>query len=187
MDSMNKRILIAILVSVAVLGAYPFIMPAPKVPQKDISAPQGVEQAAEDKAGKALSAAEVMSVTGEVSKEERTITIDTDLYNAVFTNRGGGIKHWELKKYWMDVTWQKSIVLFDPGKEIVAAYPLGISVGNRELNSIVKDGLYSVEGWGLKLGAANPTGTLAFTLIAQKGDKGFKTSFPFHNDTYNVD
>ena len=58
MDSMNKRILIAILLSVAVLVAYPFIMPAPKVPQKDISAPQGVEQAAEDKAGKALSAAE---------------------------------------------------------------------------------------------------------------------------------
>src|SRR3990172_10894116 len=161
MDNMNKRILIAILLSVAVLVAYPFIVPATKTPKKDLSTSQGVEQPSVDKAGKPLSVAEVMPVTGEVSKEERTITIDTDLYKAIFTNKGGVIKHWELKKYWMDVTRQKSIVLFDPGKEIVAAYPLGISVGNSELNSIVKDGLYSVEGSALKLSAENPTGTLA--------------------------
>ncbi len=187
MDSMNKRILIAILLSVAVLVAYPFIVPAPKTPKNDLTTSKGSDQPAEDRADKPLSMAEVMPVTTEVSKEERTVTIDTDLYKAIFTNKGGVIKHWELKKYWMDVTRQKSIVLFDPGKEIVAAYPLGISVGNSELNSIVKDGLYSVEGSDLKLSAENPTGTLVFTLIDPKSGRGFKKSFTFHNDTYNVD
>ncbi len=187
MDSMNKRILIAILLSVAVLVAYPFIVPAPKVPKQDISTSQGVKQPAKDEEGKPLAKAEVAPVTGEISKEERIITIDTDLYKAIFTNKGGVIRHWELKKYWKDVTKQKSIVLFDPGKEIVAAYPLGTSVENSELNNLVNEGLYSVEGSDLLLNANNPEGTLAFTLVDPKSGKGFKKTFTFHHDSYNVD
>ncbi len=187
MDNMNKRILIAILLSVAVLVAYPFIVPAPKTPKSDQPASQVVEQPDAEKTGKPLSAAELLPVKGEVSTEERTITIDTDLYKAIFTNKGGVIKHWELKKYWMDISRQKSIILFDPGKEIVAAYPLGVSVQNIELNNKVKDGLYSIEGSDLKLNAGNPSGSLVFTLIDPNSGKGFKKTFTFHNDTYNVD
>ncbi|MCC6543198.1 MAG: membrane protein insertase YidC [Nitrospirae bacterium] len=187
MDNMNKRILIAILLSVAVLVAYPFIVPTPKPPRKDIQASQGVEQPAANRAENPTSAAQVLPVTAEVSKEEHTITIDTDLYKAIFTNKGGVIKHWELKKYWTDVTRQNSIVLIDPGKEIVAAYPLSTSVENNELNNILKDGLYKVDGSDLKLSAGNPTGTLSFTLVDSKSGKGFKKTFTFHNDTYTVD
>src|SRR4030066_36980 len=130
MDNMNKRILIAILLSVAVLVAYPFIVPAPKPPKKDMQTSQGVDQPAADKADNPRSVAEVPPITSEISKEERTITIDTDLYKAIFTNKGGAIKYWELKRYWVDVTRQKNIILFDPGKEKVAASPLSISVEN---------------------------------------------------------
>ncbi|MCC7202101.1 MAG: membrane protein insertase YidC [Nitrospirae bacterium] len=185
---MNKRILIAIVLSVAVLVVYPFIVPAPKVsPKKELPASQGVDQVAENKEGKTLTEIVTTHARGEVGKEERMIAVDTDLYKAIFTNKGGVIKHWELKKYWMDVTRQKSIVLFDPGQDMVMSYPLGISVGNNELSRMLKDGLYSVDGSDLQLSAGNPTGTLAFTLVDPKSGKGFKKKFTFHNDTYNVD
>ena len=141
MENMNKRILIAILLSVIVLVAYPFIVPAPKTPKQEMPQSQELEQTAGQKEGKLLSEAEVVQDTGEMGKEERLITIDTDLYKAIFTNKGGVIKRWELKKYWMAATQKKSIVLFDPGKVIVAANPLGISVGEGELNNLVKEGL----------------------------------------------
>ena len=33
------------------------------------------------------------------SSAEETITIDTDLYHIIFSNRGGVVKNWTLKKY----------------------------------------------------------------------------------------
>ena len=187
MENMNKRILIAILLSVIVLVAYPYIVPAPKAPKQEVPQSQELEQTAGQKEGKLLSEAEIVQVSGEMGKEERLITIDTDLYKAIFTNKGGVIKHWELKKYWMDAAKTKSIVLFDPGKVIVAANPLGISVGEGELNNLVKEGFYSVEGSDLQLNDKNPNGTIAFTFVDPKSGKGFKKTFTFHYDTYNVD
>lgn len=187
MENMNKRILIAILLSVIVLVAYPFIVPAPQAPKKELTQSQELEQTAGQKEGKLLSEAEIVQVSGEMGKEERTITIDTALYKAIFTNKGGVIKYWELKNYWMDVTKKKSIVLFDPGKTIVTAYPLGISLGDSELNNMVRDGFYSVEGSDLLINDKNPKGTLSFTFVDPKSGKGFKKTFTFHNDAYNVD
>ena len=80
MENMNKRILIAILLSVIVLVAYPYIVPAPKAPKQEVPQSQELEQTAGQKEGKLLSEAEIVQVSGEMGKEERLITIDTDLY-----------------------------------------------------------------------------------------------------------
>ncbi len=187
MDNLNKRIIIAIALSMAVLIVYPFIVPAPKVPpKKELPATQGAEQATDGKEGKLVPEAEFVPVTSGIGREERTITVETNLFKAALTNRGGVIKHWELKKYWTDVNKQKSIVLFNSGMEAVS-YPLGVSVGNNELNSMIRDGLYSVDGADLHLSERDPKGTLVFTLVDPGSGKGFKKTYTFHYDSYSVD
>ncbi|MBI5756364.1 MAG: membrane protein insertase YidC [Nitrospirae bacterium] len=185
MEDMNKRILIAIVLSALVLILYPFIIPSPKPPQKEQPESQG--QSVQDKEEKPHPLAGTVQISGEMGKEERTVTVETDLYKAVFTNRGGVIKHWELKRYWVDVTRAKNIVLFDPGNVAVAAYPMSVTVGEGDLSKLLNGGFYTVEGGDLALSDKNPKGVVVFTLIDPHSGKGVKKQFTFYNGTYNVD
>lgn len=184
MEGMEKRILIAIVLSVLVLIIYPFVIPSPPPPTKDQRAEEPVPKKAE---GIPLPKTEAIGVSGGMGKEERVVTVETDLYKAVFTNRGGIIRHWELKQYWLDIKKKNNIILFDPGDMAVAAYPLMVTVGDSELNSLIHSGLYSVGGGDIHLNNKNPEGSLGFTLVDPQSGKGIKKTFTFHNDTYKVD
>ncbi|HBI22632.1 MAG TPA: hypothetical protein DDX84_00085, partial [Nitrospiraceae bacterium] len=115
MEGMEKRILLAIVLSAIILFAYTYFIPSPKQTQKE----QGSEQPVQEKAD-GISPAEktTIDVSGEKIREEKVITVNTDLYKAVFTNRGGVLKHWELKQYWVDLEKKKNVVLFDPGDQV---------------------------------------------------------------------
>lgn len=185
MEGMERRILIAILLSVLVLVLYPLLFPPPTPPppppdEKVVEAPVQKE-----KGEMAPRATEIIEVSGE--SEEKTITVETALYKATFTNKGGVIRHWELKQYWVDLEKENNIVLFDPGEVVIEAYPMTVSTADSELNRFVKNGLFSIEGDDIHLSAGNPEGHLNFTIIDPQTGKGFKKSFTFYNDTYRVD
>ena len=184
MEGMEKRILIAILLSMLVLFVYPFLFPSPPPPPKSQTAETSPRKSEE---GGAPPAAETVEVSGAVAAEEKTVTVETDLYKAVFTNRGAVIRHWELKQYWADLKKQNNIVLFDPGKIIVGAYPMTVSVSDGELNKLLQGGLFSVEGGDLHLSHDNPKGSIIFTLVDPVSGKGVRKSFTFYNETYKVD
>jgi len=99
---MEKRTIIAIVLSVVVLYAYSFIMPPP--PKQPASAPAPVASPAQVTAS-APDVAPKLPVTlaplpmATAQQGEVDVTVDTDLYSAVFTSKGGALKSFRLKNY----------------------------------------------------------------------------------------
>lgn len=184
MEGMEKRILIALLLSMLVLFAYPFLFPPPSPPPKDKIAETSPQKSEE---GETPPATETVEVASAVAAEEKSVTVETDLYKAVFSNRGAVIRHWELKQYWADSKKQNNIVLFDPGKVIVGAYPMAVTASDGELNKLLQSGLFSVEGGDLHLNTGNPKGGIIFTLVDPNSGKGVRKAFTFHNESYTVE
>ncbi|MBI5588586.1 MAG: membrane protein insertase YidC [Deltaproteobacteria bacterium] len=94
---MDKRVLIAVILSVGILFFYPYIIQKIYPPQK----PRAVQQEAAVKApesGAPVSAGHSASVSAPAVKEDLT-TVETPLFKAVFTSAGGGVKSFELKRY----------------------------------------------------------------------------------------
>jgi YidC/Oxa1 family membrane protein insertase len=110
---MEKRVLVAVVLSFLVLYLYQAFLapPPPKTRPKPAAAAQqaqgttptaaagGQAQAATTNAavGAAPAAPAPATLVGETS--EREFAVETPLVRAVFTNAGGRVKHWELKKY----------------------------------------------------------------------------------------
>src|SRR3972149_3509975 len=85
---------------------------------------------------------------------EQEVVVETDLYRAIFTNRGGVIKHWELKQYTKGVDKDSPrIILFGPQKKEPAIFPLEIFVEGEaeQVQQRFLKGLYRIEGQNLKL------------------------------------
>ncbi|HLC19144.1 MAG TPA: membrane protein insertase YidC [Thermodesulfobacteriota bacterium] len=101
---MDKKAFLAIIISIGILLLYPYIIkkvypPRPAETRAEKAAPEKVAQVAPGVSppGEAM--------PGEAPKEpeitftEVLTTVDTPLYRAVFTNHGGAVKEWELKRY----------------------------------------------------------------------------------------
>jgi YidC/Oxa1 family membrane protein insertase len=167
---MEKRLIVAVLLSIGVLYAYSYLFPAPKPltapgSQAKQVAPVTAAQPAQQgsPAAVAPSAAPVAGCP-QATAPARDVTVDTELYTAVFSSQGAGLKKLVLKKYKETAGPQgKDIVLLDE------------SVPNRFalLNDSREFGLlptatYNVTGDNLKL-AAGSKGTLEFTTVTPQG------------------
>lgn len=108
---MEKRAILAIVLSliVVVVFQYFFVKPQPQQPvpaatqeqQKDAAtspAPKA-EQAAQPAAPQAAPVQEGVVVTPKAGAAEKEITVDTPLYEAVFSTKGGALKSFKLKNY----------------------------------------------------------------------------------------
>ena len=106
---MERRVLLAISLSFLVLFAYQSFFPAPEPgPQQTTTAspqsgtPGSVTQAAPSQAAAAPATTAAVAPAGSAvvgDTVEREFTIETTTVRAVFTNRGGRLKHWVLKQY----------------------------------------------------------------------------------------
>ncbi|HEY0876769.1 MAG TPA: membrane protein insertase YidC [Vicinamibacterales bacterium] len=100
---MEKRVLLAIVLSFAVLYGFQAMFPPPEPQQQTASGTQAgapSEAPAPDPAAAVEAPAPepaTAPVTGDV--EEREIAFENESVRAVFSNRGGVIKSWRLKKY----------------------------------------------------------------------------------------
>src|SRR5688572_9909313 len=103
---MERRVLLAISLSFLVLFLYQWFLPPPARhdPAGNQTTGQVTPQPGVVSTSRNMSAEEpptplppAATVIGE--GHERDITIDTARVRAVFTNRGGRIKHWWLKEY----------------------------------------------------------------------------------------
>ncbi|HXI10338.1 MAG TPA: membrane protein insertase YidC, partial [Thermodesulfobacteriota bacterium] len=100
---MDKRVLIAVILSMAVLFFYPYLLqkfsPAQQKTRSIVNGKEGAPSApvngslATAPAGGAAAAAPAAPVTEELT------TVDTPLFKAGFTSQGGGVKSFELKRY----------------------------------------------------------------------------------------
>ena len=103
-NPMEKRVILALVLSLLVLFAYQFFF------EKWIAPPPPAEKAVKDEAlpAQAEKKSEEGTTVSPIKREEpvsapryaeELVTVETPLYKAVFSNKGGGIKSWKLKNY----------------------------------------------------------------------------------------
>jgi YidC/Oxa1 family membrane protein insertase len=178
---MDKRTIIAVVLSMAVIIAWQmfFAPPIKKTPPSTettaaVNAP--APEAAEAPESAASEAVPVpMPATDE--EPEHVIEVETPLYSAEFSSRGGTIKKWTLKNYtdsngaWVDL-------LRDGG--VYQALAVG---WNGDFSASRAN--FSITGGNLDLSDEKPTGTLVFETST--GDYSIRRTYTFHHDSYVVD
>ncbi|SNB47288.1 membrane protein insertase YidC [Geobacter sp. DSM 9736] len=92
---MEKRVLIAVVLSIAVLYGYSWFMPAPPKQQGNVPKETAVQQAVAPAPVNPAPTSPVPATAGT----EREVTVETDYMTAVLTTRGAGIKKVVLKQY----------------------------------------------------------------------------------------
>jgi YidC/Oxa1 family membrane protein insertase len=101
----NKNLVIALVLMLAVWLGYNLLFPPP--PPQAVKSTPAQEEKISPSPGEGVSApekstpvpVEVPVIPTETAEKEKEITVDTDYYRAVFTNSGGRLKSFELKKY----------------------------------------------------------------------------------------
>jgi len=177
---MEKRALIALGLSFAILMIYQFLFVKPE-PQKVPQQPKTIEQ---EKSVSPLSesypsepSSAVMAQKQKIPSEEKEVRVETELYSAVFSSKGAALQFYELKKY-RDNAGKNVVLLGSPG----AIAPLGI--GSKEELELAEMNFH-ITGQDLKLDSSKPSGTLVFAYA----DSGVsvRRTYTFSSGTYRVD
>jgi YidC/Oxa1 family membrane protein insertase len=168
---MDNKTIIAVILSFLVIVAYQFLFPA--------QSPQVAEQqkpGAGQKEERAQPSAPT-PVAETAAAEEKEVKVETELYTAIFSSRGGTIKAWTLKSY-KDSHGNDVTLLGKPG----VLPPLGIGTND---TFDLSGANFSVIGKDLKLDSANKSGTLIFEFA--KEGRSVRRTYTFYSDTYKVD
>ncbi|NJD56837.1 MAG: membrane protein insertase YidC [Nitrospirae bacterium] len=168
---MDNRTVIAVVLSFLIIVGYQFLFPAPQTP-----APEQ-KQAVQKKAEETPPAAAPGPVAETVAADEKEVTVENDLYKAVFTSRGGTVKSWTVKRY-KDKAGKDVVLLRKPG--VVPA----VGMGTDTTFDLAREN-FTVKGSDLTLNSKNKVGTLVFEY-AREG-KSVRRTYSFDADTYKVD
>jgi YidC/Oxa1 family membrane protein insertase len=182
---MEKRVLLAVILSFLVLTAYRAFLPAPP-PKQAATAGAGTSSAT---ASASTSPAPAPSGTGAASpstepapapiadatvadSSEREIVVTTNLVKAVFSNRGGVLKHWTLLHYADHQG--KPADLIPAGLPVTMPRPFSLRLEDPQRNAVVNTVLYRTESNDV-VDARRQRVTLAFDYSDQSGFSVRKT------------
>jgi YidC/Oxa1 family membrane protein insertase len=202
---MEKRVVVFLILSLAIIIGYDYVLkqaglipppaesdqlPAPgsSAPTQESSAPaadqKGPTETARDLTTTSKSASQLPPA--EPASGEQTQEIVTELFRAVFSNRGAVLTSWELTRY---TTTDK-----DRPQPIQMVYhggkfrkPLSLQSMDPALSTQMNEGLYEVQRDFSMLDAAHPTGHLTFTYADPRSGLRAVKELTFHHDTYVVD
>ncbi len=174
---MEKRVVIAVILSIAVLYGYSYLFPQP---QKNIAATTPAVQQLETVSSPQVSPAQVQQMAqGPLSA--RDVVVETDLYTAVFSTAGAGLKKLSLKNY-KDVAGPGGHEIVLVNEESAQNYSL---LSESKEFGISPSALYSVSAGSLKL-AGSAKGALQFLVTSPTGVVCKKT-YTFAGNSYSVD
>ena len=176
---MEKRLIIATVLSVLVLLTFSYFFQTPLLTKKEPEQKTAAEKSVEDK--KAVAPEE--KLPDKKAKQaplpsEKEIIIETDLYRAILTNRGGVIKAWELKKY--KDTGKSQVQLIPQADGII--YPLSLDIEGADIN----DKIFAADKNNISLSKDMVKDTITLSYADSKGIKVEKR-LTFYNDTYKID
>ena len=203
---MEKRVIVFLILSLAIIIGYDYVLKQAGViqppadptqftaPDSSATKPQESAEPTLDKKPSPETARTVTTTStsgsqvalADPASEEQTQVVVTDLFRAVFTNRGAVLTSWELTRY--------TTTIKDHPEPIQMVYhggkfrqPLSLQVSDAALTTQVNEGLYQVQRDFSTLDAAHPIGHLIFTYAdPQSGLRAVK-ELTFHHDTYVVD
>src|SRR2546425_9588158 len=170
---MERRVLLAVVLSFVVLYAYQaFFVPPPPPSLARSSASTTTEtpvaQSPAQTASPAVAPTSIKPVVGE--SVERDVVVDTATVRAVFTNRGARIKQWLLKTYRDDAGQPVNLVPSDQPPDQPLPFSLRIDEGG--LTPILNNALYRVvTNEGDKGDAAGKASLLIFEFEDASGLK----------------
>lgn len=176
---MDNRTLLAIALSMVILLGFQYIFsktaapppPAADRPAAPAPAPQQRETPAPAPSGAAAARPPAASAA-----PEKEVTVENNLYTAVFTSRGGTIKSITLKHY-KD---KNGVPITLRGSELVPPLALGLGEAPQfEAND------FSVSGGAVRLSSSAPTGSIIFER--RSGDQTVRRTYVFSYDKYGFD
>ncbi len=176
------------LLALLVLFGFEYFKPKPvepppaAVPMQAQSQSQPAQGQPEQSAAAAGAAQASSSTPAIIAAGETETTIENEWYKITFTNRGGQVKHWILKKY--TDTAGKPLDMVQPQAAAKFGQPLSLFTYEPALTTQLNQALYQVSSTGsaLPTGAILAPGSLTFRY-AQNGLDALKT---FRFDTSYV-
>lgn len=209
---MDKRTILAIILSIAVLTVYQmFFMksPEPKAPvaeQKSIgTAVQPAAVPAVDKGGRP---ADGTLLPREPAAEEKEVRVETPLYTAIFSNRGAALKSFSLKSYHTSLPKARNyslpdfFALFRGGEDapkhpydgrlidlvdVAPGMPLPLVTSFPESSiDVPPDAAYQTRADLLDLTKAKESARVSFVLT-YPGKVAIEKIYTFHPDRYSFD
>ncbi|GBD99899.1 membrane protein insertase YidC [bacterium BMS3Abin07] len=176
-----QRALIAIVVSFLVLIGYQyfFVKPTPRVekPGKVVQQVRPHEKASKPAVTEKQAIPQKIHPVISGNLQETLVKVETPLYIAEFSSRGGVIKKWELKKY---RTKQGAPIFLSKGIGDILPLALGTDT-EFNLSSIN----FKIIGGNLKLNKKNPHGVLTF--VYNSGGISIRRTMKFYADSCRVD
>jgi len=175
---MEKRLLIAIILSVVILIGYPYIVTIIMPPPAEQPVQEPATEIKEPAAPPAMPKADPVVLVPKIAApaDEREIRVESDLYEVVFTTRGGTIKSIKLKEY-TDKD-KKPIIL----KGDTALPPLSIGIDKEFQFANVH---FSTTGKDIKLRPGLSTATLIFEYSTR--EYSIRRTYTLYNDDYRID
>ncbi|MEW6739286.1 MAG: membrane protein insertase YidC [Nitrospirota bacterium] len=168
---MDKKMLLAIILSIAILITYQyfFVKPVPQPVPQEKTAQETVKEET-----KTTEAAPMPKT--EVLVAEKEVRVESDLYTAVLTSKGGTIKGIELKKY-KDKSGRPIIL---KGDDVLPPLAIGADEGFQfsKVN-------FSFQGRDIKLGPELKTATLVFEYSSE--GYSIRRTYTFKNNDYGID
>jgi YidC/Oxa1 family membrane protein insertase len=181
---MEKRVIVFLIISFAIVFAYPFIL------RHIAPSPTTSKKMADKETGKTTKGQIAPPLVSNLNlsgppEGEKNIVVETDLYKAVLSNRGGIIVSWELKKH-RDKNKEgieKEIELISQEKEMMP--PLSIVADGKDETSR----LYQVEGENINLqnGGRTERGTIRFVYQNLDKKQEIIKEYVFEKGTYLIE
>jgi YidC/Oxa1 family membrane protein insertase len=189
---MDKRAILFLILSVVILYLYSYFEYQREQKRLERIKPAPVPQQSTPSSPAAITDTQVpsQSLVQAPQIQEQEVVVETDFYRAVLTNRGGMIKHWELKQYREKVAKDSPpIVLFDSQKNKPNLFPLQVWVEgeSEQTRERFLNGLYRVEGQDIKLQGPGRQGQLSFLARDDSGRQIVVKRLTFYSDRYDVD
>src|SRR3989338_7233494 len=182
---MEKRTLLAVALSIAILVAFSYFSQQKPVQKQE--KPQPAESKAEGQIKKeekpSVQAEAAIPAVQPLPSEEKEIKVETDLYSAVITTKGGTFKKWELKKF--TVSQKKNPIQLFPSDPQTP--PISIILEGQPMDSPQKpEYIYNADKDAIIFDSKTNEGALEFFYTDPSGFS-IKKTFTFYKDSYKVD
>ena len=189
---MDKRTVLAIVLSLAVIIAYQTFFLKPPVkqqPQADQKATTSATKPVPAAPAPSAAAAPISKISGAVKPvpvvaPEKTISVEAPLYTALLTTKGGALKSFRLKAYKKTIEKNSELiemVHLQPGMPM----PLSVSFPESSVD-IPAESSYDVDVQALDLTKNHDPGKLTFTQT-YPGRIKIEKIYTFRPDKYTVD
>ena len=191
---MEKRTILAVVLSLIVVIGYQylFVKPQPRkpVPLKEMTADTGQKEqatsapaATKQQIAPKSAVQDATLIAAKAGEDEKALTVETPLYTAVFSTKGGALKSFKLKKYNKALQHQECVELVNLNG--FSDYPLAVTFPDSNI-SVPAGAFYQENVGSISLTQPGSSGQLILTLNAP-GQLKVEKIFTFYADRYAFD